>query len=227
MISASSLSKRFGRVLAVSDVSFKASVGEIIGFLGPNGAGKTTTMRLLLGYFQPTSGTVRIQGKNPIDKRVSVLSEVGYLPENNPLYPEMKVREYLEFVSGIRRVTIMDTLLEEVGIVNVMDKKIDELSRGFRQRVGLAAALLADPPVLLLDEPTSGLDPIEQEKIRHLIKRISKKKTILFSTHILSEVEDIATRLIIIDKGKLVYDGKKPRTKGGVTALFKKLVKSS
>ena len=225
MIEISALTKRFGPTTAVSDISFKAKVGEIIGFLGPNGAGKTTTMRLLLGYLLPTSGSVRIDGEDPAEHRISVLNKIGYLPENNPLYPEMRVSEYLNFIAGVRKKTITESLMNEVGIADVAPKKIEELSRGYRQRVGLAAALLADPPILLLDEPTSGLDPLEQEKIRDLIKKISKKKTILFSTHILSEVEDVATRLIIVDRGHLVYDGKKPSAKGAVTTLFKKLVK--
>lgn len=227
MITVTSLTKMFDQTPAVTNLSFTAKTGEIIGFLGPNGAGKTTTMRLLLGYLIPSRGSVSINGCSPINQRTKVLEEVGYLPENNPLYPEMQVGEYLRFVSEVRKTGVSEELIRTVGIEEVMAKKIEELSRGYRQRVGLAASLLADPPILLLDEPTSGLDPLEQDKIRKLIKTISKKKIILFSTHILSEVEDIATRLLIIHKGTLVYDGKKPKTKGGVSTLFKKLVKSS
>jgi ABC-2 type transport system ATP-binding protein len=219
------VSKRFRNKKAVEDISFEARKGEIIGFLGPNGAGKTTTMRLLLGYLSPSEGTVTVDKKPPSENRIALLKQVGYLPENNPLYPEMKVREYLSFVAGLRGVSDWDELPEQVGLDDVMESRIEELSRGYRQRVGLAAALLPDPPILILDEPTSGLDPIEQDRIKDLIRSIAKNKTIIFSTHILSEVEDIANRLIIIKKGSLVYDGAKPAGKGSVEKLFKKLVK--
>lgn len=221
MITVSSLTKSFGQNLAVDNISFQAKDGEIIGFLGPNGAGKTTTMRLLLGYLQPTKGKVLVDGDSPIDKRLEVLRKIGYLPENNPLYPEMKVREYLEFVAAVKKEKNWDKIVDEVGLTSELNKKIEELSRGYRQRVGLAAALSGNPKILILDEPTSGLDPLEQEKIKELIKKLAKKKTIIFSTHILSEVEDVATRLVIINQGKIVYDGKKPKGKGEVEKLFK------
>lgn len=226
MIEVTSLTKRFGEINAVTDLSFSIKVGELVGFLGPNGAGKTTTMRLLLGYLTPTTGSVKINGINPSVDRTGVLKKIGYLPENNPLYGEMRVREYLRFIGDVRHKKVTPSLIEEIGLGDVLEKKIEELSRGYRQRVGLASALLADPEILFLDEPTSGLDPLEQDKIKELIRRISKKKTILFSTHILSEVEDMATRLLIIHKGKIAYDGKKPKAKGAVTILFKKLVRS-
>jgi len=230
MISAVSATKRFGSAtqgrLAVNNIKFQADVGEIIGFLGPNGAGKTTTMRLLLGYLALTSGQIQIDNKDPINDRIAVLQTIGYLPENNPLYLDMKVEEYLKFISAIKGAENTETIIEQVGLNDVVDKKIEELSRGFRQRVGLAAALLGNPKTLVLDEPTSGLDPLEQEKIRDLIKKIAKDKTIFFSTHILSEIEDVADRLIIIDLGKIVFDGSKPKGKGSVEKLFKKLVKS-
>lgn len=227
MITLSSISKKFGNKTAVKKVSFKASGGEIIGFLGPNGAGKTTTMRLIIGYFQPTAGSVTIDHLDPVIDRLDVLDKIGYLPENNPLYQEMKVREYLKFIADVKRATSLqlESLADDVGLSDVLSTKIESLSRGYKQRVGLAAALIGDPEILILDEPTSGLDPIEQEKIRDLIKKIAPMKTIIFSTHILSEVEDIATRLIIIDKGELVYDGLKPEGKGSVETLFKKLVR--
>ena len=225
MISLSSVSKRFGKKTAVEGLTFKAKEGEIIGFLGPNGAGKTTTMRLILGYLLHSEGNISIDNLSPFDDRIKVLSRIGYLPENNPLYPEMKVEEYLDFIASVKNVENFNDLISQVGLEDVMTTKIEELSRGFKQRVGLAAALLGRPKILILDEPTSGLDPLEQEKIRNLIKKISKNKTIIFSTHILSEVEDIASRLIIINQGKIVFDGKKPRGKGGVEKLFKKLVK--
>lgn len=252
MISLTSVSKRFSSKLALDQISLQAKPGDIIGFLGPNGAGKTTTMRLILGYLFPTEGQVEVDGLNPLENRIEILKKIGYLPENNPLYPEMKVTEYLNFIADVKNAGDLENIISEVGLKEVFNSKIEELSRGFKQRVGLAAALLGDPEILILDEPTSGLDPIEQEKIRELIKNLSKSptpsrsaglrgagstpsrsaglrgagKTIIFSTHILSEVEDVANRLIIINRGKIVFDGKKPKGKGGVDKLFKKLVRS-
>lgn len=228
MISLKNVTKQFGRTQAVADVSFTANPGEIIGFLGPNGAGKTTTMRLILGLLQPTSGDIFVNKLDPVVHRLAILAQMGYLPENNPLYGEMKVSEYLGFVSKIKQVIGQEEIADIVSKVDIeeqMSIKIEDLSRGYKQRVGLAAALLGDPDILILDEPTSGLDPIEQEKIKKLIKEVAKKKVVIFSTHILSEVEDIANRLIIIHKGEKVYDGDKPKKKGGVEKLFKKLVK--
>lgn len=225
MISLSNVSKKFGKITAVDKISFKAKEGDIIGFLGPNGAGKTTTMRLILGYLHTTDGTINIYKMNPVENRIKVLKTIGYLPENNPLYQEMKVYEYLQFITDIKGGNDIDEIIDKVDLHDYIDTKIEHLSRGFKQRVGLAAALISDPKILILDEPTSGLDPIEQEKIRNLIKKIAKKKTIIFSTHILSEVEDVANRLIIIDKGKIIYDKSKPKGKGAVEKLFKKLVK--
>jgi len=230
MISVTELTKKFGPpaggLIVVDSLNFQAKTGEIIGLLGANGAGKTTTMRLLLGYLTPTAGTIKISDVNPIENRIAVLKNIGYLPENNPLYLEMTVWEYLEFITTIKQADNMDLIIKQVNLSEVIDKKIEALSRGYKQRVGLAAALLGNPKILVLDEPTSGLDPIEQEKIRELIKKTAKDKTIIFSTHILSEVEDVANRLIIIDHGKMVYDGKKPKGKGAVEKLFKKLVKN-
>ena len=226
MISLSLLTKKFSDRIAVEDLSFKIKEGEIVGFIGPNGAGKTTTMRLILGYLQPTSGEVTIGGYNPINNHFEISKMIGYLPENNPLYSEMKVREYLEFISTIKKSQDYLSIVEKVELTDVLSVKIEELSRGYKQRVGLAAALIGNPRILILDEPTSGLDPLEQEKIRILIKKLAKNKIIIFSTHILSEVEDIANRLTVINKGRIVYDGKKPKGKGDVEKLFKKVVKS-
>jgi ABC-2 type transport system ATP-binding protein len=226
MINLSSVTKVFGEKKAVDQISFKAKKGEIIGFLGPNGAGKTTTMRLILGYLKPTEGEILVDNHNPIEDRVAVVKKIGYLAENNPLYPEMKVREYLQFIASVKKDDNWEKIADAVGLAEVLGKKIEELSRGFKQRVGLAAALLGDPKILILDEPTSGLDPLEQEKMRALIKKLGKEKTIIFSTHILSEVEDVASRLIIINQGKIVYDGVKPKGKGAVEKLFKKTVKN-
>jgi len=226
MIKLQSVSKKYGDKKVVNNISFDAKEGDVIGFLGVNGAGKTTTMRLILGYLTPSEGTITVNGKNPMRERIDVLKNIGYLPENNPLYYDMKVQEYLHFIKQIKKA---DDNLEEValsvGLNDRMNSRIEHLSRGYKQRVGLAAALLSDPKILILDEPTSGLDPIEQDKIRSLIKQRSKKKTTIFSTHILSEVEDIATRLIIIHNGDLVYNDSKPAGKGSVEKLFKKLVK--
>ncbi|HRN70167.1 MAG TPA: ABC transporter ATP-binding protein [Candidatus Woesebacteria bacterium] len=227
MINLDQVTKQYGSKTAVNDISFTAKKGEIIGFLGPNGAGKTTTMRLILGLIHPTYGAVTVNGHEPITDRLKVLAHIGYLPENNPLYPEMKVREYLQFMTEIKEVQDRETvnkIAEDVSILDVLDRKIEELSRGYRQRVGLAAALLGSPNILILDEPTSGLDPLEQDKIKDLIKKIAKEKTVIFSTHVLSEVEDIATRLVIIKEGSLVYDGKKPLGRGEVERLFKSLM---
>ncbi|MDA1316989.1 MAG: ABC transporter ATP-binding protein [bacterium] len=230
MIQLSDITKQFGPpaggLTAVKDVSFSAKKGDIIGFLGPNGAGKTTTMRMLMGLIKPTSGTITISNLDPIHNRLQLLPSIGYLPENNPLYEDMRVDEYLLFVGEVKGIASdeIDTITQQVDLTDRIHSHISSLSRGYRQRVGLAAALIGDPDILILDEPTSGLDPIEQEKIKLLIKKISKKKIVLFSTHILSEVEDVANRLIIINKGELVYDDKKPKRKGSVEALFKKLV---
>lgn len=226
MIILDSVFKLFSEKKAVDNLSFKAKEGEIIGFLGPNGAGKTTTMRLILGYLKPTKGKISINNQDPIEDRVEVLKNFGYLPENNPLYQEMKVREYLDFVGKIKKAKNLEEVINNVGLTEVVNKKIEELSRGYKQRVGLAVSLLGNPKILILDEPTSGLDPIEQDKIKSLIKKIAKNKIVIFSTHILSEVEEIATRLIIINQGQIVYDGKKPKEKGGVEKLFKRLVKN-
>lgn len=226
MISFNRVSKYFGKKRALESLSFKVKPGEIIGFVGPNGAGKTTTMRLIVGYLKPTKGRLTIDGKDPLEERIKVLSQIGYLPENNPLYQEMKVFEYLNFVASVKKNNDnLDDLKSQTGIEEVWENKIEDLSRGYKQRVGLTAALIGNPKILILDEPTSGLDPIEQEKIRQLIKTLGKKKTIILSTHILSEVEQVATRVIIINKGEIVYDGPKPKAKGGVEKLFKKLIK--
>jgi len=219
--------KRFGMKGAVLDISFKAQQGEIIGFVGPNGAGKTTTMRLITGFLKPTEGKIKIDNKNPITDRLSILSHLGYLPENNPLPGDMTVKEYLSFISNVKKEDKIEKIIEELRIDEVYEKKIEQLSRGYKQRVGLAAALCGKPDILLLDEPTSGLDPIEQDVIKDLIKKLAKKRIVIFSTHILSEIEDVATRLLIINRGSLLFDGTKPKGKGSVEALFKKLIKKS
>ncbi len=227
MIELAHVYKQFGLKVAVSDLSFQATAGDIIGFLGPNGAGKTTTMRLIVGFLKPTEGTVTVFDKNPLSDRLSILPRLGYLPENNPLPSDMTVEEYLLFIASVKKEENLTKIIHELNLSEVFNKKIEQLSRGFKQRVGLAAALCGKPEILLLDEPTSGLDPIEQDVIKDLIKKLAKKRIVLFSTHILSEIEDIATRVLIIHRGTLLYNGTKPKGKGSVEVLFKKLVKKN
>lgn len=227
MITLQSVKKTFGMKEAVSSLSFSVKEGEIVGFVGPNGAGKTTTMRLITGLLHPTSGLVRLFDQDPIEKRLSILPRLGYLPENNPLPLDMTVEEYLTFIASVKNERQLGAIVRELNIDDVFGKKIEQLSRGYRQRVGLAAALCGKPDILLLDEPTSGLDPIEQDVIKDLIQKLAKKRSVIFSTHILSEIEDIATRVLIINKGKLLFDGVKPKGKGSVETLFKKLIKKS
>lgn len=226
MILVADVEKKFGQNKAIDKISFKAKPGEVIGFVGPNGAGKTTTMRLLLGYLTPTKGKILIDNLDPLKNKLEVLKKIGYLPENNPLYSEMTTKEYLVFVASLKEEKKYEEIIKDVNLEEVLKSKIENLSRGFKQRVGLAAALFGDPGIIILDEPTSGLDPLEQDKIKKLIKNLAKKKTIIFSTHILSEVEDVADRIIMINQGKIVFDEKKPKGRGAVEKLFKKLIKS-
>lgn len=223
MISLQNVSKSFGDKQALHHVAFEISAGEIVALLGPNGAGKTTTMRIIVGYLKTSQGKVAVDGKSPEAARIAVLKQIGYLPENNPLYQEMRASEYLNFVCRAKGGHIDDiaAIITQTGIEEVISRKIEELSRGYKQRVGLAAALIGDPQILILDEPTSGLDPIEGEKIRELIRELGRKKTIILSTHILSEVAEVATRVIIINKGKIVHDGAAPKKVGEITRLFK------
>lgn len=224
MIHIKQASKIFGEKCAVDALDLEIKVGEVVGFLGVNGAGKTTTMRMITGILKPTTGSVLVDGVDPIEHHLATTQKIGYLPENNPLYPDMKVYEYLQFIRDVKRHGDLDDITAKVGLTEVLHKKIETLSRGYRQRVGLAAALLGNPHILLLDEPTSGLDPIEQDRIRELIVELAKEKIIIFSTHILSEVEDIANRIVIINQGKKIYDGPKPKGKGSVEKLFKEKV---
>lgn len=213
MIEVSNLTKYYGDFAAVRNVSFKVASGEIVGFLGPNGAGKTTTLRVLAGYLPQSAGTVTLVDKDNRKQPLEIRREVGYLAENNPLYESMEVSEYLSFLWDTRRLGAEEEkskrfkeIATSCGLAPVLGKEISELSKGFRQRVGLAAALIHNPKILLLDEPTSGLDPIQAKEVRDLIKSMKKEKTILLSTHILSEVQAICDRVIIIHKGQLVVD---------------------
>lgn len=207
------LTKVYGSQHAVDDISFKVRTGEVLGFLGPNGAGKTTTMKAITSYLNPTNGSIRVGDYSVADQPEEVRKNIGYLPEQNPLYEEMPVIDYLKFVAelqGIDKSKIKDRLLEMVnvcGLEGEKHKKIGELSKGYRQRVGLAQALIHDPDVLILDEPTSGLDPNQIIEIRELIKTIGREKTVLLSSHILAEVEATCDRILIINKGKIVADG--------------------
>ena len=215
------LFKYYGEQAAVRDISFKINKGEIVGFLGPNGAGKSTTMKILTGYIGASEGEVYVCGM-PVDlDNLETRKKIGYLPEHNPLYLDMYVKEYLEFVAQIYKVKNIKARIEEmikaVGLDVEQNKKIGALSKGYRQRVGLAAAIIHDPEVLILDEPTSGLDPNQLVEIRELIKRIGKQKTVMLSTHIMQEVEAICDRVIIINKGQIVADDTAETLQSGIS----------
>jgi len=219
VIEARGLTKRYGDLLAVDDVSFSAGAGEVVGFLGPNGAGKTTTMRMLTGFVPATDGTATIAGHDIFTDPLAARRSVGYLPESPPLYPEMDVRHYLTYVAKLKdvprgqRAEAVDRATEQCGLSDVRRRVIGSLSKGYRQRVGLAQAIVHDPPVLILDEPTVGLDPIQIREIRSLIASLAATKgeerghTVILSTHILAEVEAICRRVILISAGRKVLDG--------------------
>ncbi|HZV68176.1 MAG TPA: ATP-binding cassette domain-containing protein [Saprospiraceae bacterium] len=210
-IKVSHLSKYFGAQKAVDDVSFQVAKGEILGFLGPNGAGKTTTMRMISGYLTADEGEILVNDTLVTEESTKIRANLGYLPENNPLYQDMYVREYLRYVARIYQVEQpwkrIGEVIEMTGLTTEHHKQIRELSKGYRQRVGLAQAIIHDPDVLILDEATSGLDPNQLVEIRQLIKDLGKEKTILLSTHIMQEVQALCDRVIIINKGKIVADG--------------------
>jgi len=213
MIEVKKVTKRFGATVAVDRVSFSVERGEILGFLGPNGAGKSTTMKMLTTYLVPDEGTAVVQGFDVIEKPLEVRRRIGYLPESVPLYEEMRVDEYLTFIAQARQIPAAErsrkvaAIIERVGLVRVAKKNCGDLSKGYRQRVGVAQALIHDPPVLILDEPTSGLDPQQIIEIRDLIRDISTDKVVVFSTHILQEIEAICGRVIIIEEGRVVANG--------------------
>lgn len=206
------LSKRYGTQKAVDNISFSISKGEIVGFLGPNGAGKSTTMKMITGYLEADSGSIELAGMMVNKNALRTKKKTGYLPESNPLYPEMYVREYLGFVAGLHGVKTLGASVEAAiattGLVPEANKKIGQLSKGYKQRVGLAAALIHDPEVLILDEPTTGLDPNQITEIREVIRRLGNSKTVLFSSHILQEVQALCDRVIIINRGVIVADDK-------------------
>ncbi|MEO8584501.1 MAG: ATP-binding cassette domain-containing protein, partial [Flavitalea sp.] len=206
------LTRLYGEQKAVNDVSFSINNGEIVGFLGPNGAGKSTTMKMITGYLKPDSGNTVVNGINVQSDPLSAKKKIGYLPEANPLYHDMFVREYLDFIADVHHVPNrkkrINEIIETVGLTAESRKRTGQLSKGYKQRVGLAAALIHDPEVLILDEPTTGLDPNQIIEIRDLIRKLGKNKTVLFSSHILQEVEALCDRVIIINKGVLVADDK-------------------
>jgi ABC-2 type transport system ATP-binding protein len=213
MITASHLTKTFGSVTAIADVSFHVSVGEVVGFLGPNGAGKTTTMRILAGIFPPTRGTASIAGHDVLADSIGARRSIGYFPEYAPLYPDLSVEQYLRFVGCLKRIPrgrrggAVTNVLSSCRLEGVAHRLIGKLSKGYRQRVGLAQALLGDPPVLILDEPTIGLDPEQAVEIRRLIASMGGTRAVLFSSHILSEVEALCSRVVVLDAGRVIADG--------------------
>jgi ABC-2 type transport system ATP-binding protein len=212
-IAVRNLTKLYGTEKAVNDISFDVKTGEILGFLGPNGAGKTTTMKIITCYMPPTSGMIEVEGLDIAEHSFEVRKKIGYLPEMNPLYLDMNVVEYLEYsarLHGLKDAMLRSRLKEMIDVCGIADerhKDIGELSKGFRQRVGLAQAMIHDPEVLILDEPTSGLDPNQIVEIRNLIRQLGRAKTVVLSTHILSEVQATCDRVIIINEGTIVADG--------------------
>lgn len=207
-ISVQNITKKYGEQRALDDVSFSIGTGEIVGFLGPNGAGKSTMMKILTCYLPQTTGTAKVAGMDVTEKSIEIRRKVGYLPEHNPLYLDMYVKEFLEFMAGVHHVSKkrIPEIIGKVGLTKESHKKLGQLSKGYRQRAGLAAALLHDPEVLILDEPTTGLDPNQLVEIRNLIKEIGAEKTVMLSTHIMQEVEVLCSRVIIIHNGKIVAD---------------------
>ena len=235
-IEVQSLVKLYGEQKAVNNISFKVDKGEIVGFLGPNGAGKSTTMKILTGYLEQDGGTAKVCGIDVSREPLETKKKIGYLPEANPLYYDMYVREYLDFVADVHEVKNKKDKIEEViktvGLTPERQKKIGQLSKGYKQRVGLAAALLHDPEVLILDEPTSGLDPNQIIEIRDVIKKLGQNKTVLFSSHILQEVEALCDRVVIINKGRLIADSplaqlRLDNTTNAVRVAFKESLESA
>ena len=213
MIKVTKLSKNYGSVKAVQSISFELKDGEIVGFLGANGAGKTTTLKMITGYLVPTEGSIKINGMDIIDDIHDIQKQIGYLPELNPLYTEMRVYEYLEFLAGIRKITgkqfkeAFARVVEQCGLKGVVHKSISDCSKGYKQRIGLAAAMIHDPKILILDEPVTGLDPNQIVEIRRLIKSLGKEKLVFMSSHILQEIQATVDRIIIINNGKIVANG--------------------
>ena len=213
MISVSNLSKNYGNVKAVDTISFDLKDGEVVGFLGANGAGKTTTLKMITGYLVPTNGEIKVNGLDIVDNTSEIQEMIGYLPELNPLYTEMRVYDYLEFLGSIRNIKGSDfkqalsRVVDKCGLSGVVHKVIADCSKGYKQRIGLAAAMIHDPKILILDEPVTGLDPNQIVEIRSLIKSLGKEKLVFMSSHILQEIQATVDKIIIIDKGKIVANG--------------------
>ncbi len=209
-VKVTNLTKIYGTQKAINSINFEVKTGQVVGFIGPNGAGKSTTMKIITGYIPPTSGNAFINGLNIFKNSLKIREQIGYLPENNPLYPEMYIKEYLKYIAGIYKIKAkknkIKNIIELTGLEKEQNKKIGALSKGYKQRVGLAQALIHNPSVLILDEPTSGLDPNQIVEIRNLISEIGKEKTVILSTHIMQEVEAICDKIIIINQGKIVAD---------------------
>ncbi len=222
MIDVRGVTKTYGTVDAVKDVSFTVEQGEILGFLGPNGAGKTTTMKMITCYMPPTSGSITVDGLDVVADSMGVRQKIGYLPESTPLYEEMGVRDYLNFIADVRKIKgstrtqAMERVIQVCGLRQVIHKDIHELSKGFRQRVGLAQAIIHDPEILVLDEPTTGLDPNQIIEIRNLIRELGESKTVIFSTHIMQEVQATSDRVLIIDQGKIAAYGTAEELKASI-----------
>ncbi len=231
MIEVNGLTKYYGRKLAIQNLTFDAKKGEILGFLGPNAAGKTTTMRILAGYMPPSEGSARIAGFDVIEDSLEVRKRIGYLPETVPLYPEMSIWDYLSYMGSLRRVGDLDTriseVLEEVRLEELAESYIGNLSKGMKQRVGLAQALLHRPEVLILDEPTIGLDPAQIIEVRRLIQQIGQDRTVLLSTHILSEAQQVCDRVLIINKGQLVAEDSPENLQAQISGADQLVVKTS
>ena len=234
MIEVENLTKQFGSKHAVEDLSFTVRKGEVLGFLGPNGAGKSTTMRMITGFLPPTAGDAKVCGISVVDRPSEAKTKIGYLPESAPLYNDMTVHGFLKFCASIRglggsaKKDAVERAIETCFLENVAKQSIDTLSKGYRHRTCLAQALLHDPEVLILDEPTDGLDPNQKHEVRQLIKRLGEKKAILFSTHILEEVDAACTRAVIVDRGRIVADGTPAELieqsgTGSLTDLFRRV----
>ena len=223
MIEVRNLSKHFGQTHAVDDVTFDVQAGQVLGFLGPNGAGKTTTMRIITCYLQPTAGSVMVDGLDVTRDSLEVRNRIGYLPESAPLYHEMNVVDYLKYIAEIRHIpssqrrAAVRRAVESCALGEVINKNIGQLSSGYRQRVGLAQAIIHDPEILILDEPTRGLDPNQIVEIRAMIRELGREKTVIFSTHILQEVQAVCDRVMIINQGKVVFDGSKEEMAYGMS----------